>query len=335
MYAGFPRLHVTESQEAVDIDFELTNEKGCVKVTELPVPKVVNLSFPAVCALLYNARTATSSRNIFGSVIGLQLRDTVEVTDVKINPSIDIEEDDRMTEEERMERVRKERKLLDADKAIFENMYNQENLDTNVIGQFVVSSARFNPFSTRTMRKLQELHRESLPAILLTYDPFRTSLLGRPHIRAYTPTAAYYKYDSLVSTERGYQRRRSLAQYAKESGITKEGVLHEIPVKLEVDAFHKLNLMNVPAIAVGDSFKAVQSMAVGNYIEALLSSIRNNTDQLKQKLDYEGNVKDNGNVPVGQDAETMLLMKHVRDQTDHLDALCDSALLYSSLLRDL
>ncbi|KAK7197424.1 hypothetical protein NESM_000690800 [Novymonas esmeraldas] len=335
MYARFPRLNVTEVQEVIDRELEMRDDKGCVKTTEFPVPKVVNLSFPAVCALLYNARTATSSRNIFGSVIGLQLGDAVEVTDVRTNPSIEVEDDDRMSEEDRQLRTQKERQLLEADKVIFEGMYSQENLDTNVIGQFVISSARFNPFSNRTMRRLQDLHKESLPAILLTYDPFRTSLLGRPHIRAYTPTAAYYKYDALVSTERGYQRRRSLAQYAKETGVTKEGVLHEIPVKLEVDAFHKLNLMNLPVTTVGDSFKAGQSLAVSNYVEALLSSLRNNTDQIKQKLDYEGSTKDNGNVPVGQDAETMLLMKHARDQADHLDALCDSTLLYSSMLRDL
>jgi hypothetical protein len=334
MFAGFPKLQVTETQPAVDFDKELTGDKGCVLCTEFPVPKMINLSFPAVCALLYNARSATSSQTIFGSVVGLQIGDSVSVTDFRFQPRTDIEEDDRMTREEFEERRRKELELLRNDMQLHDNAYTDECLDTNTIGQFVVCSARFNPYTKRSMDKLRELHEQTLPAILLVYDPFRTSLLGRPYIRAFTPTEAYYKYDALASKERGYQRRRGFAGYAKESGITKQGALHEIPVKLDVDAFHKLNLLNMQTSPVADTFKALESLAVANYIEALLSSIRSNTDQLKSKLDYEITGKDN-NLPVGQDVETMLLMKHVREQTDHLDALCDSALLYSSLLRDL
>ncbi|KPA74311.1 hypothetical protein ABB37_09302 [Leptomonas pyrrhocoris] len=335
MYAGFPKLPVTEAQPAVDEEKEKFDESGCVMCTEFPLPKTVQLSFPAVCALLYNARSATSSQNIFGDVIGLQIGDAVSITDVRFQPRIDVEEEDRMSQEEFTERLRKERELLRNDMNIHEAAYSDEFLDTNAIGQFVVCSARFNPYSKRTMDKLRDLHDQSQPAILLIYDPFRTSLLGRPYIRAFTPTEAYYKYDVLVSKERSYQRRRGLAGYAKESGITKHGALHEIPVKLDVDAFHKLNLLHIHTNPVTDTFKAIESLAVGNYIEALLSSIRSNTEQLKSNLDKEGNAKDNGNVPVGQDAETMLLMKHLREQTDHLDALCDSELLYSSLLRDL
>ncbi|KPI82756.1 hypothetical protein ABL78_8232 [Leptomonas seymouri] len=335
MYAGFPKLQVTEVQPPVDEEKEKFDESGCVLCTEFPVPQTVRLTFPAVCALLYNARGATSSHNIFGDVIGLQIGDSVSITDVRFQPRIDVEEDDRMSQEEFSERLRKERELLRHDMSVQEAAYTDEFLDTNAIGQFVVCSARFDPYSKRTMDKLRDLHDQGLPAILLTYDPFRTSLLGRPYIRAFTPTDAYYKYDVLVSKERGYQRRRGLAGYAKESGITKHGALHEIQVKLDVDAFHKLNLRHIQVNPVTDTFKAMESMAVANYIEALLSSIRSNTEQLKSKLDYEGNAKDNSNVPVGQDAETMLLMKHLREQTDHLDALCDSALLYSSLLRDL
>lgn len=335
MYAGFPKLQVTEAQPAVDLDKELNDEAGCVKCTEFPLPKTVSLSFPAVCALLYNARTATSSVNVFGEVIGLQLGDNVAVTDFRYHPRPEVDDDERISEEEMRLRQRRERELIQNDLKAYDADYTDECLDTNVIGQFAVCSARFNPYSKRTMDLLRELHDQSLPAILITYDPFRTSLLGRPYIRAFTPTEAYYKYDALVSKERGYQRRRGLAGYAKESGITKHGALHEIHVKFDVDAFHKLNLLHMHTAPVADSFKAMESLAVGNYIEALLSSIRSNTEQLKSKLDYEGNGKDNTNVPVGQDAENILLMKHLREQTDHLDALCDSALLYSSLLRDL
>ncbi|KAL7702807.1 hypothetical protein NQL31_004046 [Lotmaria passim] len=335
MYAGFPKLHVTEVQTPIDEEKEREDEAGCVRCTEFPLPKTISLSFPAVCAMLYNARGSTVVQPVFGDVIGLQIGDTVSVTDFRFQPRIDVEEDARASAEELQELERKERELLRRDMGVYEAAYTDENLDTNAVGQFVVCCARFNPYSTRTMAKLRNLHDQGLPAILLTYDPFRTSLLGRPYIRAFTPTEAYYKYDALVSKERGYQRRRGMAGYAKETGITKHGCLHEIPVTLDVDAFHKLNLLHMQMNPVADSFKAIESPAVGNYVEALLSYVRNNTEQLKSKLDYEGNAKDNNNVPVGQDAETMLLMKHLREQTDHLDALCDSALLYSSLLRDL
>lgn len=334
MYAGFPKLPVTEAQPVIDVEKEKEDENGCVMRTEFSVPKSVALTFPAVCALLYCARGATSNKNIFGEIIGLQIGDHVTITDLRPKPFLDDDDaaDARnpLTAEEKEERVRHR-----DDVKAFEEIYKEENLDRNVIGPLIVCSARFNPYSKHTMRTLREKHNESLPAVLLTYDPFRTSLLGRPCIRAFTPTEAYYKYADLEAKDRGLQRRRGVAGYAKESGITKLGALHEIPVQLEVDAFHKLNLQHVECPPVADSFQAIEGKAVGNYIEALLSSIRKNAEMLRTNLDKEGKMKDNNNAPVGQSVETILLMKHLREQTDHLDALCDSALLYSSLLRDM
>lgn len=332
MYAGFPKLPVTEAQPVINTEHEIKDENGCVMRTEFTVPKTVTLTFPAVCALLYSARGATSNKNIFGEVIGLQIGDYVTITDLRPKPHFDTEFDPNSppTKEEVMERQRH----LEDVKA-FEAAYSEENLDRNVIGNLIVCSARFNPYSKHTMKNLLEKHNESLPAVLLIYDPFRTSLLGRPYIRAFTPTEAFYKYSALIAKDNGYQRRRGLAGYAKESGITKLGALHEIPVHLEVDAFHKLNLQHVDVHPVADSFKAIEGKAVGNYIEALLTSIRKNAEMVRTNLDKEGKMKDNNNAPVGQSVETILLMKHLREQTDHLDALCDSALLYSSLLRDL
>lgn len=329
---------MAQKTSEIDEAFELNDPKGCVASVERAIPKVVNLTYPAICALLHASRSATSSHNIFGSLIGVNVQESLVITDVLHRPPLSFDEegeDDTYRYDDQEERRKRELQLYASDMEKYISMYNEEMLDTYVVGQFVAASARFNPYSSRTMAKLVEQRLEGLPAVLLTYDPFKTSLLGRPCIRAFTPTEAYLKYVDLIKKEKGNPRRRSTAAAAKESGITKQGVLSEIPVSLEVDAYHTLGLAKMQLSPLMDSFHSLHSNAVSNYIETLLSSIRSNTDQLRSILDAESNMKDNANMPLAQKADTLLLMKHLQEQTEHLDALCDSALLNSIMIRDL
>lgn len=335
MFSGFPPVYLAGNAAPIDLEHERTSAEGCVNATALPSARSVRLSFPALCHLLSIAKAATSRRSIFGRICGLQLGSVVDITDVRENPLKDQHRDPRETPEERARRLEREKAETERAFSELNDMYTEEELDTYQVGHFVVCNSTYNPYSNTMMNQLMELYDASQPMVLLTFDPFRTSLLGRPYIRAFVPTDEYVKYHDLMKTKK---KEVKPSRMVRECNVARGGVLREVTLELDVDAYHRLGLLAIDIPRRVDNFQAIQADAMSDYVEALVNSVRANTESLTSSLDAESkaNAKEaNGNVPLAQRIDTLLALQHLREQTLHLEAICDSLLLNSSVLRDL
>lgn len=333
MYSGFPALPVATAPTTSLNDAGI--EDRTTTLTVAPPVHAVRLSYPALCHLLYLSKTPSVRFGIFGRLYGLQLDNVVEVGSVCMNPPRE-RVVERESDEDRRKRLEEEqRKMLDAFEK-FERFNHDELLDAYQVGTFAISSATFNPFSSSTVRTLTELVTSSQPAVLVTYDPFRTALLGKPHLRAFTLTDEYIQYFTVLSDRKSVNESKLL----RECGVTRSGVLREVPLTLDVDAFHQLGVEKVDVTPSIDCFDAINSDAVGNYIEALLSSVQDNTSKFTRQLEFETKglerESNTGHTqPLGQSVEAQLALFGLKEQTQHLEALCDSILVNTSLLRDI
>lgn len=329
MYSGFPKLPVSSAKEIIDDDTLAT----CSSWTTVPPARQVRLNYPALCRLLHISKMPGVRFGVFGRLYGAQIEGVVEIGTACMNlPKERIV--DRENDEDRRKRLEEERKKEDAAFVAYENMLNDEFLDAYQVGLFVICSATFNPFSPHLIWQMMDLFLSSQPAVVLVYDPFRSSLLGKPFLKAYTLTDEFIAYATKLKEKQCVKEIRLL----KEFGVTRSGVIREIPIELNVDAFHQLGLETVDVTPIAPPFTSIHSDAVKNYVEALLSHIQENTAKLTRGLDTEGKMLDKdhaSDTPLGQSMETQLALFQLKEQTLHLEALCDSILLNSSIFREL
>lgn len=335
MYNGFPTLPLAPPPSAIDEE----THKICSNWTTVPPVRGVRLSYLALCHLLHLSKTPSVRFGVFGRLYGAQVDQTIEIGDVCMNPPRE-RVMERENDEERRKRLEEEqRKTMQAFQRL-EDLRESELLDAYHVGYFVICSATFNPFSLYMMNQLTDLIHSSQPAVLIAYDPFRTALLGKPHIKAFALTDEYIEYATTLKEKRSVKENRLL----KDFGVTRSGILREVPISLDLDPYQQLGLETVDVTPTVDSFTAIHSDAVGNYVEALLSNIQENTAKLTKQLemeakalekDHSGSNNHNHQQPLGQSVEVQLALFTLKEQTQHLEALCDSILLNSTGLRDL
>lgn len=338
MYSGFPTLPVSRLPNYT-LDQATTVE--CAEWTIVPQARHIRVRFPALCHLLHLSRTPSVRYGIFGRLYGIQVQNTVEVGNICMNlPRDRVAE--RETDEERRRRQEEEQERTRSAFEQYESVMSSELLDAYHVGLFVICSSTFNPFAHYLLNQMNDLLTSAQPGVLLIYDPFRTALLGKPYLKAYTLTDEYVAY-ALKKSEKQKKTTQLKAEskLLKEFGVTRSGVFREIPVELDVDAFQQLGLESVETTPTTDSFTAIHREAVSTYIEALLSAIQENTNRLTKSLDLESKAleKDHSmssaTQPLGQSIDTQLTMFVLKEQTQHLEALCDSILLNCTIVRDL
>lgn len=334
MFAGFPDLLLAPPAAVIERDHELLDQDGCVKKVILEPVRRVRLAYPALCHILALSTNATRRRYVFGRICGLQVGEEVEITAIQENPRRG-PAPERETPEEMHDRLREQEVLNREAFKLLEDMNKKEEMDTFQAGTFVISGATYNPFSTTLLHQLMDLYARGQPAVMLHFDPFRTGLFGRPYLRAYVPTNEYLAYYSLEAKR---SRTEKPSKMVKDTKVTSHGVLREVPIFLDVDPYQTLGLATVEVQPLQTTFDAVQSDAVSDYVGALVHSVTTNTDSLIGSLGQEArnNTRENNaNAPLAQRIDTLLALQHLCDQTAHLEAVCDSVLLNSSLLRDL
>ncbi|CCD17060.1 unnamed protein product [Trypanosoma congolense IL3000] len=227
MFHGFPQVQVQLSAADVPVDlrFHRDDEAGCVKTIKLQPVQRVRISFAALTHLGSLAQNATCHHAVFGELCGVQLNDTIEVTN--IIPAVSAErtnEDEREDQrEKRMAAQQQEEKQM---RGKLEKMLRNEVLDSYNVGHFTVCSACANaPYSTRTAHQLAKLALDGHPSVLIVYDPFRTDLMGKLHLRAFVPTAEYIDFYGKFTSKRNALRENRLVRDCR---VTKHGVLREV-----------------------------------------------------------------------------------------------------------
>lgn len=334
MFHGFPDVQIAPSDICISEDFHMNDEEGCVKSFEQPVVHNVRMSFSALTYLGSLAQGVTCHFAVFGRLCGVQLNNTIHVTNVL--PAVIMP---RPPEDETAER--REKRLLaqqKEEKQMSERLgkfLHKEELDSYHVGQFVVcSSCSSAPYSTRTAQQLAQLALDGHSSVLIVYDPFRTSLLGKLCIRAFVPTREYLDFYAKINNKRNTLRENRLV---RDCHVCKSGVLREVKIEVDVDEYQLLFLDGVKVTPLPSTCSLLWSTSTSEYITALIESVGHNLDELTRALSNESyySQKEEGYGPLAQRIDTLLRLMHLREQTQHLESLCDGILLNASLLRDL
>lgn len=296
MLSRMPPLPVVTQAAPIDTEYERTS--GCVKSTVAFDVHRVRLSYPALTHLL----AATRQYKVRGRLFGVQIGNTVEVTDLLSS---------RYEEEE-------------VDASSWEDVLHSEEFDTNLVGRFLISSGTYCDivFTPDNVAEAMKLYNNSRSPVLLSYDPSRTGLLGRPAIKAFVPTAAYIAYCEAVEKKRPPTSEMTVA-------LMNEGVLREVPVEILVDAFHQLGLPSVSVRPLEDTLSVALSDTMATYMQALLESMRRNAKDLSKPL-----MEAYKEQPPKLDEKSLLTLQQLREQAEMLEALCDGVLVNTSFLRE-
>ncbi|CCW71663.1 unnamed protein product [Phytomonas sp. Hart1] len=335
MFSGFPTITLASPPAAIDLEYEAKDANGCVNAVGFPPVEGIRLCYPALCHLLHLSKSASKNRAVFGRLCGLQLGSEVTLTDVRANPPKKPSPQDYETPEERHRRQEQERKDAEGVFNALNKMFEEEMLDAYQVGCFVISNATYNPYSPILLNQLVQLHKSSQPAVMLSYDPFRTALFGRPYLRGFALTEAYFQYEQMMEVK-GVLK----ARVVRETRLTTHGVVREIPVQIEVDPYHVLGMAELRVEAAPNSFLAIQSPVIEDYVEALVNSMSSNASALATGLDREQRLQGKepgggGHGALAQSPETLLALQHLREQAEHIEGICNSILMNASLLRDL
>ncbi|KEG06390.1 hypothetical protein DQ04_14181010 [Trypanosoma grayi] len=334
MFHGFPDVQLAPRDSIINEQFHQRDEEGCVGAIELPPVQNVRISFSSLTYLGSMAQNATCHYAVFGRLCGVQLNDTIEITNVLPAPLAPRPPEDE-TSDQREKRLaaqqREEKRMYDK----LGKMLHKEELDSYHVGQFTVCSACTNaPYSVRTAQQLAQLALGGHPSVLLVYDPFRSGLMGKLYLRAFVPTHEYLDFYTKINSKRNTLRENRLVRDCR---VGKSGVLREVKVEVDVDEHQLLCLEGFNVAPLPSTCTALQSDTMSDYIAALLESVRHNTDELTRVLSSENyhSQKEENYGPLAQRIDTLLKLMQLRDQTQHLESLCDGVLLNTSLLRDL
>lgn len=336
MYAGFPSLTVgTYSEDATPIDLKETEQKLDAPVQ--PAVDRVILSYAALCHLVEVYRGAGPRRTVSGRLCGLQLDGHVEVTEVRPAIPVDRRRDYRETDEEWRKRTNmamcEMRRIVEEE----DRMFNSEEFDIYPVGIFVVCSMIHNPFNEYALKELMELYDNSQSNVMLVYDHDVTGVLGKPYLRAYVPTAEYIKYHTMTKNQMKGAKNFNERALVRSSNVTHAGVLREVPIEIDVDAYQKLGLQAVVLDRPVDTFSIAHSDSVSAYMKALVDSVRKTTETVKDSLQQESKIsdKDGHGTVLAQRIKTLLDLQHMREQVQRLEALSNSVLINTALIRDL
>lgn len=331
MFHGFPQVQVVSDDAPTG---ESIFAKDSDSHVELPPAKKVRISFPALTHLGSFSQDATCHSAVGGRLCGVQQGDTILITSVlpSLGASGDAEDErDDTTESKQQQKMYEKVK----------EMLRKECLDSYSVGYFIVSSACVNdPYSVVTADRLANLAIDGHPSVLLVYDPFRTGLMGKLYLRAFVPTDAFLDFSRKNKKTKKTDKKSGMQEEARllrACSVPKQGVLREVKVEVEVDAYQLFCLNGIDIAPLPSNSTVHHSDSMADYKVALLESVQRNLSDLEGKLSRETsrNQRDENNVPPARGVDTMLALVQLREQAQHLEALCDGTLLISSLLRDL
>lgn len=321
MYKGYPRY----TAPAVPKPIDRTQEKAAAGADAVPIT-AVRLELSAALRLVKHSRFANHMVPKFGRVFGAQVGGTVELTNAVPNHPIPQHRNRNESEQDTHERE-KEEKLREEE--LFK-MFDEEKFDTYVVGHYVIANLCSNAwFGQKSIENLFDLVQGRHPAVLLVHDPSRTEL-GKLHLRCFTLTDQYIAYARAKKVADDFDESKMIAAH----GVAASGVLRELPVELVATGLHKLLLPEVRLRPVSDSSTVVASPKTNEYIEALLGAVNANVTQLEK---IQGSRRGEGTVSmiVAPKIDTLLLIEQIKEQTRHIEGLCDAILLTNRVSREI
>jgi hypothetical protein len=312
MLNGFPKITLAARPAPLTVDSD-------TKAISLEDPERVVVTYAALLRLGKLAKSATARKAVYGEVAGFQIGTVVEVTNVfpgrlhqEPIPQFESEAESRQREEQQAEADKRAKKRMN-------ELCSDENLDTYVVGQFIVTSAMNRQNNLRTYDEMFQRGEGLNPSILLVLDHFCTGELGKLHVTAYTLTPNYM---ALLRAKSGKKSEVDERTALVEHGVLSSGLVKEIPVEIRLSALDKMMIHLTDYKRPQESTEVSVSASVESQIEELLEATANNCSNLtaKCKSDYPNAL------------QQMVLLDQLRRQTQLLESLCDGTLLSCTLM---
>ncbi|CUI14526.1 Hypothetical protein, putative [Bodo saltans] len=327
MFRGYPKVGLAK----VD-DLDLTQEKakgdkGAVKGVDLPAIKRVVVSMSTALRIAKIARDATSTLAVNGTLCGLQVSDTMEVTFAHPHRRMEKSRDDR---DKRESAYTEEADPIHLSKNVKE-LFASEDLDSNMVGQFVAGSLCSKAMleMSQTLENLIKCQMCGAAAVLLCYDPLAASELGKLNLTAYTFTTEFTAIiDELLAKnakEGGFLSHTKFPDLVQESKIHEAGIFRAVPVEIQCSELHRMMLHQIELTALPTSRDVAMSGFTEKYLEELLYKMTMTCDQFKNSI--------GGRARGGEEAKItqILHLDQLKRQTTQLVGLCDSIILHTAI----
>jgi hypothetical protein len=319
MFKGFPHYESPSVPKPIDH----TQEKG----SEASAIASVRLEMTVLLRLVKHSRFANHMVPKFGRVVGVQVGSKIEVTNAI--PNHPLPQRDRNRGESEEDALEREKEELMREQEL-ERMFDDEKFDTYVVGHYVIANLCSNAwFGQKTIENLFALVQERHPAVLIVYDPCRTEL-GKLHVRCFTLTDQYIAFSRAKKIADDFDESKMIAAH----GVAASGVLRELPVELVASGLHKLLLPEIRTKPLPDSSTTAASTKTTEYLEALLGAVNANVSML-EKIQGSRRGESSASMIVAPKIDTLLLIEQIKEQTRHIEGICDAILLTNRVSREI
>lgn len=329
MFRGYPQVGLAPLVE-LDLTFEKTNPEGAVKGVQQPPIEQVVISMSTALRIAKIARDATSTLAISGTLCGLQIGSTMEVTFA--HPHRKVQKKDEK-EKEKKDKPYDEKEDPMHLAPVIKELFSNEEVDVNVVGQFVAGSLCSKAMLEMrpTLENLLKCQSSGAAAILLCYDPLAASELGKLNFTAYTLTNEFNQIAEELSSknakEGDFLGHNKFADLVQQSKLHETGIFNAVPVDIQCSALHKMMLHQLEVAPLPTSRDVATSIFTEQYLEELLFKMSMTCDQLKNSMFKQNS----GGKNEEQKLTQILHMDQLKRQTTQLIGLCDSIILHTAI----
>lgn len=308
MYQGFPAISVVDApHDEIDVQQLEKDQSGCLAFDLPPI----NLVQVDASVILRISKLGREHPRAFGHLLGMQIGNTVEVTNIM--PSVQSKErDDTISDEEKA-------KMDEEMEAAFNSCYESAGFDTYSVGRYA-SCPHDQHFTGRTLSTVMHGFAKGHPCMLLAYDPLRTNM-GKLYLKAYVPTDEYLNMHRAKLNATAQTQQSDFAAIMAHK-VDVAGVLREVPVEISVSSLHKcfLHQLATEPRNVRDKVLA-RSNGLERYTGNSVRNIGDEVDKLRNDLQVRARLlqdEQNNGVHIPLKIETRTLMTQLQNQTSHL-----------------
>jgi len=302
MLQGSPQFTASsQSQKAIDLEKEVKSADGAAKASELPSINKVVMDASAMLRIVKHAKDSTPHRVFGGDLLGIQMDDVVEVSNVQPHfPYSGYE-----TDQERKERESQD----EADYKSAAELLRATGMGGLQVGNYVVAN-HSQYFSQQSIRNMRGLDRTE-PSLLLIYDPLR-SQFGKLYLRAFVPTEELYNF---------YKSGEISSKIP-----SLESVLREVPIEFEASVLGKVLLQNVAAEPHQVQNALVAQGGLDQYNEKTLKAVVDGMDGL-MKFIGRNNWNNEKDQAITLDKDAQITVRQLQEESKHMSEVAKGTAL--------
>ena len=315
MFHGFPPVKtVAAPGPQLNEEDEMEADEGCVLAYDLPKIEKVQIDASILLRLSKHGREQPRA---FGQLLGMQIGDTVEISNVL--PSVQTSLHGNNLSEEDRDKIDR-----DAEKETL-SQFEKNGFDVYTVGRYA-SCPHDLYLSNRSVHNMMSGLETGNPCMFLALDPLRTNM-GKLFLKAYAPT------DNFLAMARAKLNATSETQMSDAMNIITHnidmsGVIREIPVEITTSTLNKMFLSKLAAQPRNVTDQVLGSThGLEKYTENAVMYMGDGMDRLRndmqvrqyQQQQENQNPTGAGTIPLR--VETRTLMTQLGQQTKYLSGV--------------